>query len=137
VASHNNNNGGEKYNPFRDNNQEESPWENEQTAATHSPYNPFANPPQQQQQDNFLDTDTTVQHYSPSDLLSTNDLIDLQQSSGPQSPAQAALSLLPVHEHVQPTATFSSSSEPSTVSSAHFPSGRNNGKQKGKAYITE
>lgn len=142
MASHNNNNsgggggGGEKYNPFRNNLQEEeSPWQNELTTP-HSPFNPFANQPQQQQNlIGDMDTASIQQQYSPSSgLISTNDLIDLQQANsggGPQSLAQAAGATSSLRQ-VHPATNFgaASSSEPSTISSAHF---RNTGKKKGEA----
>lgn len=77
MAQNNNNRTGSGYNPFADNvNQQES------TEVGHSPYNPFT--------DNNHDTSTPTEHYSPSDLIPTNDLIDLQQ--GLQSPEQAVSS---------------------------------------------
>lgn len=91
MASNNNNNG-EKYNPFRDITPEwteESPLND----VVHSPFNPFIS----QEGNSF---DTTTQHYSPSDLP-TSGLIDLQQGP-PQSPAQAASSSHQQPDHFQP-----------------------------------
>lgn len=109
TSNNNNNNNGEKYNPFRDNTGDDSPWHEETPLNAHntghSPYNPFTQP---------TTSDTTTNHYSPSDL-STNDLIDLQQGA-PQSPEQAASSSS--RHHDQPNFNMTS------VSSAHFSNDR-------------
>lgn len=118
MANNNNNN----KNPFGDLPQEESPWSDELVTTGHSPFNPFTSP---QEGSAFLtSTDNNTGHYSPSDL-STNDLIDLQQGTSPQTPAQVASS-----SRRQKPQLNNMPTDPN-VSTAHF-THEGNSKQKGK-----